>query len=457
MATVSIVCCFQDYSGSNTGPSCSHSSHRKPVFDAYSQGFHFPRCEDAWAEVQAGNRQTWGSSRGGGTHLPAMPRAKPTRATSPGALIGSTTEWGSEYQHPAPRQRRQWFDSQDHRKQMHSDNNPQPCPEAVSHPYSQHFQMTAAAQQQPTQGGEEEAWRNRMQAVRARLAALRGQLSAQAHGNATAHQTAGAGPTHQSDYNTCQWEDWGPASDAATPPRSVGRRPVGPGDAFQGQSLNEVLSSGRSRAPEPSTKQQDAERGSGEAGPSEDRTRARRHGQNDSAMEAALDSFGGMSLGELMPARRVQGRDRPSVVSGSRLQQRRAAQRTGSVTAADLQPQPYRGGASQEPGGDAWLISAGQNGRSTDFVEDAASGASPHHGLGALTLLHRFTHTAGECDGSAQVDTDDVQECSICLDVFAHRQVLRKYRPCGHTFHERCIVEWLARGVPRCPYCRGHP
>ena len=292
-----------------------------------------------------------------------------------------------------------------------------------------------------------------MQAVRARLAALR-EMSAHSHGSTIAHETAEPGPAHQSSHNTWQWADWGHGPGAETPLRSVGRRPAGPGDAFQGQSLTEVLSSGRSRAPETSPHDQDAVQDSGEVGPPGGRAsmRARRHGQTDSAMADALDSFGGMSLGELMPSRRVAGRDRLSGVSSTRSQHRRGAQR---MTAANSPQQQYRGGSTQDAG-DAWLISAGQNSRSTDSVEDVPSGPSTQHGLAALALLHKFAH-AQPSDGSSQGDTEDVQECSICLDAFKNKQILRRYRTCGHTFHERCIRVWLERGDGRCPYCRGDP
>jgi hypothetical protein len=45
-----------------------------------------------------------------------------------------------------------------------------------------------------------------------------------------------------------------------------------------------------------------------------------------------------------------------------------------------------------------------------------------------------------------------VDTCPICLQ---HRR--RAYRwdlPCGHAFHEHCIVAWFAEGNRSCPICR---
>merc|ERR1712048_1376100 len=43
-------------------------------------------------------------------------------------------------------------------------------------------------------------------------------------------------------------------------------------------------------------------------------------------------------------------------------------------------------------------------------------------------------------------------ECSICMDDLAKGDEMGQLE-CGHTFHKKCIVEWLANsGV--CPMCR---
>lgn len=42
--------------------------------------------------------------------------------------------------------------------------------------------------------------------------------------------------------------------------------------------------------------------------------------------------------------------------------------------------------------------------------------------------------------------------CSICTDDVGPSEVVLKL-PCGHTFHEECIVPWLKK-VCTCPLCR---
>lgn len=47
---------------------------------------------------------------------------------------------------------------------------------------------------------------------------------------------------------------------------------------------------------------------------------------------------------------------------------------------------------------------------------------------------------------------DPRKSCSICRDVFAVEDLLRKC-PCGHEFHDGCIVPWL-QSNNTCPICR---
>lgn len=441
---------MQDNTESGARPSCPSLTDRTPVFDAYSQGFRFPRCEDAWAAVQAnqGNRVGGAMLNTAGQSY-SVHRSRLSRATSPGALLGNMHESGSESQNSSFRKRRQWFDSQEHGWQGGAVSQ--------SHPHTGSSQQSAFGGQQPCVGvereQEERAWNNRMAAVRARLAALAAERNGLSHGNTLAGTSAtDVSHSNQSCCNNWQAGDWGNGTGPATPPRSVGRRPVGPGDAFQGQSLSEVLKSTPTLSPKPNhTPQLNA--ATDDVLPNEDSTpmRARRHAQNDSALASALDSFGGLSLAELMPARQG-GRIRPAAGLSGRLQSQRSRPRVGSMTAADLQPQPYWG--SHDSGGEAWMISAGQNGATTALTEDVGPSFSQQHRLGALALLERIT--AGAC-GQPRANLEDAQECSICLDIFKPEQGLRRYKTCGHSFHERCIVEWLARGDGRCPYCRGNP
>lgn len=47
------------------------------------------------------------------------------------------------------------------------------------------------------------------------------------------------------------------------------------------------------------------------------------------------------------------------------------------------------------------------------------------------------------------------EECSICLDVFKHKQNVSQL-PCNksHLFHATCILNWVENGNDTCPLCR---
>jgi hypothetical protein len=86
----------------------------------------------------------------------------------------------------------------------------------------------------------------------------------------------------------------------------------------------------------------------------------------------------------------------------------------------------------------------------------------PPSGRAVLWLLEQVVYTgtvfamqAGRTSGHGE-DVED-QECSVCLDCFKQKQLLRRYPGCGHCFHERCIEAWLTRGDARCPLCRWDP
>uniref|UniRef100_A0A1A8S0W1 Ring finger protein 103 n=1 Tax=Nothobranchius rachovii TaxID=451742 RepID=A0A1A8S0W1_9TELE len=44
-------------------------------------------------------------------------------------------------------------------------------------------------------------------------------------------------------------------------------------------------------------------------------------------------------------------------------------------------------------------------------------------------------------------------ECVVCLENFMEEELLMGL-PCGHAFHQQCIVVWLAAGRHCCPVCR---
>ncbi|XP_074503867.1 E3 ubiquitin-protein ligase RNF103 isoform X1 [Sebastes fasciatus] len=58
------------------------------------------------------------------------------------------------------------------------------------------------------------------------------------------------------------------------------------------------------------------------------------------------------------------------------------------------------------------------------------------------------------CDWSAWPrDMLQCSECVVCLENFVSEELLMGL-PCGHAFHQHCIVVWLAAGRHCCPVCR---
>jgi hypothetical protein len=81
-------------------------------------------------------------------------------------------------------------------------------------------------------------------------------------------------------------------------------------------------------------------------------------------------------------------------------------------------------------------------------------------GRAVLCLLEQFVYTKAAYvkrrNGGGGAE-GDVHECSVCLEVFKQKQLVRRYCGCGHCYHEKCIDAWIARGDARCPLCRWDP
>lgn len=73
-------------------------------------------------------------------------------------------------------------------------------------------------------------------------------------------------------------------------------------------------------------------------------------------------------------------------------------------------------------------------------------------GDGCLTPEGVSNHQ--HCDWSAwPCDMLQCSECVVCLENFVSEELLMGL-PCGHAFHQQCIVVWLAGGRHCCPVCR---
>lgn len=70
-----------------------------------------------------------------------------------------------------------------------------------------------------------------------------------------------------------------------------------------------------------------------------------------------------------------------------------------------------------------------------------------------LRSLPSLQLTEDEVQVRSKLDAADPRKsCSICRDAFGLEDVLRR-TPCGHEFHDGCIIPWL-RSNNTCPICR---
>ncbi|KAH9499177.1 hypothetical protein Btru_004349 [Bulinus truncatus] len=61
--------------------------------------------------------------------------------------------------------------------------------------------------------------------------------------------------------------------------------------------------------------------------------------------------------------------------------------------------------------------------------------------------------TSSPCDNGFPSGYIETYQCVICLDDFVSNVVLCGL-PCGHVFHETCIIKWLNKDKHFCPMCR---
>ncbi|XP_051191252.1 uncharacterized protein [Lolium perenne] len=82
---------------------------------------------------------------------------------------------------------------------------------------------------------------------------------------------------------------------------------------------------------------------------------------------------------------------------------------------------------------------AAEDGDTASFVDDVCSDPASKKAMVALQVL-----TAGE---TRELD------CAVCLEEFVDDGKKLRMMPCSHSFHQRCIFDWLLRNRI-CPVCR---
>jgi len=68
------------------------------------------------------------------------------------------------------------------------------------------------------------------------------------------------------------------------------------------------------------------------------------------------------------------------------------------------------------------------------------------------------TRRWGDGSGRHHSEIEGANECPVCCDTYAEGDELRML-PCFHSFHARCIDEWLLSDMPGsrlCPVCNTH-
>jgi hypothetical protein len=78
-------------------------------------------------------------------------------------------------------------------------------------------------------------------------------------------------------------------------------------------------------------------------------------------------------------------------------------------------------------------------------------------GLTAAALQSLGSSVVGTAPADAEnsgvwVPMDPSDSCCVCLSEFYNAETVRTLR-CGHTFHQRCIDEWLTKQAV-CPLCK---
>jgi hypothetical protein len=90
---------------------------------------------------------------------------------------------------------------------------------------------------------------------------------------------------------------------------------------------------------------------------------------------------------------------------------------------------------------DLWIISS---------LKNVGIMKVPSHPT-AVTVLR----TLDLPDPTTRSESDNEEECPICLEPVTVGELEQEVRPCGHKFHHRCIYQWIDKpSIVTCPKCR---
>lgn len=135
---------------------------------------------------------------------------------------------------------------------------------------------------------------------------------------------------------------------------------------------------------------------------------------------------------------------------------------------ANFTPQCSRCGGSfvqflHPPGGEHWIRADSASGVNFSFddqlessitasLDETPSAKRPTQAA-FLRILPTVQLTEAEVEVRAKLDERDPKcNCAICREGFCTVHPVKRL-PCGHEFHDNCIVTWL-QGNSSCPICR---
>lgn len=88
---------------------------------------------------------------------------------------------------------------------------------------------------------------------------------------------------------------------------------------------------------------------------------------------------------------------------------------------------------------------------------EAGTGPPHHHRQRQCGRTHpvdqKSEHSPTEDLGGLPPGIIATSDCSICLESYKYGTLLCGL-PCGHSFHQQCIMGWLSRDNHCCPICR---
>ena len=104
-----------------------------------------------------------------------------------------------------------------------------------------------------------------------------------------------------------------------------------------------------------------------------------------------------------------------------------------------------------------WLVCRRGHGTTESSGASGPAKIPKISGLTAAALQSLGSSVVGTAPADAEnsgvwVPMDPSDSCSVCLSEFCNAETVRTLR-CGHTFHQKCIDEWLTKQAV-CPLCK---